>query len=69
MSLVEFRNMENKAQNKSNPKAKQDLKLSFRKLAAARGKFAASGQPTVTPHNQPSTTIAVKVCTTKPAFI
>ena len=35
MSLVEFRNMENKAQNKSNPKAKQDLKLSFRKLAAA----------------------------------
>jgi putative nucleotidyltransferase with HDIG domain len=52
MSLVEFRNMENKAQNKSNPKAKQDLKLSFRKLAATRGKLAASGRPTVTPSPQ-----------------
>ena len=52
MSLIEFRNMENKAQNKSKPKAKQDLKLSFRKLAAARGKLGAAGRPTVTPSPQ-----------------
>jgi HD-GYP domain-containing protein (c-di-GMP phosphodiesterase class II) len=37
MSLVEFRNM-NKAQKKSSLKAKQDLKLSFSKLAANRDK-------------------------------
>jgi len=36
MSQVEFRNMKNKAQKKSSPKPKQDLKLSFRKLAANR---------------------------------
>ncbi len=54
MSLVEFRNMDNKAQNKSNPKAKQDLKLSFSKLAAARGKLAAASRPTVTAPPQPT---------------
>jgi HD-GYP domain-containing protein (c-di-GMP phosphodiesterase class II) len=47
MSLVEFRNMENKAQHKSSPKAKQDTKLSFRKLAAARDKLSAAGRPAV----------------------
>ena len=47
MSLVEFHNMENKAQNKNSPKAKQDLKLSFRKLAAARDKLPAEVRPTV----------------------
>jgi HD-GYP domain-containing protein (c-di-GMP phosphodiesterase class II) len=36
MSLVEFRNMKNKAQKISNSKPKKDLKLSFRKLAANR---------------------------------
>jgi HD-GYP domain-containing protein (c-di-GMP phosphodiesterase class II) len=41
--------MEKKAQDKSHPKAKQDLKLSFRKLAAATGKRTAAGGPTVNP--------------------
>jgi HD-GYP domain-containing protein (c-di-GMP phosphodiesterase class II) len=36
MSLADFRNMKNKAQKKSSPKPKQNLKLSFRKLAANR---------------------------------
>ena len=38
MSLVEFRNMNKKAQKRSSPKTKQDLNLSFRKLAANREK-------------------------------
>ena len=45
MGLLEFRNMEEKAQNKSSPKAKQDLKLSFRKLAAKRDKQILPVQP------------------------
>jgi len=36
MSLVEFHNMKNKAQKKNSPNSKQELKLSFRKLAANR---------------------------------
>lgn len=47
MSLVEFRYMENEIQNKSSPKDKQELKLSFRKLAANRDKQVLSGQPTL----------------------
>lgn len=47
MSLLEFRNMKNKDQNKSSPKAKQDLKLSFRKLAANRDKQALPGKPAI----------------------
>jgi putative nucleotidyltransferase with HDIG domain len=44
MSLMEFRNMENKARIKSRPQAKQDMKLSFTKLAAARDKSALPGK-------------------------
>ena len=43
MSQAEFRNMENKARIKSRPQAKQNMKLSFSKLAAARDKSALSG--------------------------
>ena len=49
MSQVEFRNMKNKAQKKSSPKPKQELKLSFRKLAANRDMQSLSvpGKPAV----------------------
>jgi len=47
MSLVDFRNMENKAPKKSSSKAKQELKLSFSKLAANRDKQARPGQPAI----------------------
>ena len=55
MSLLELPNMENKAQNKSNPKARQDLKLSFSKLAAATGsRPAAAGRPAVRTSPKPA---------------
>ena len=44
MSLVEFRNLENKTQNKSSPKTKQGFKLSFSKLAANRDKQVLLGE-------------------------
>jgi HD-GYP domain-containing protein (c-di-GMP phosphodiesterase class II) len=47
MRLVEFRKMENDVQNISNTNAKQSLKLSFRKLAAATGKSAAAVRSSV----------------------
>lgn len=40
MSLVKFRNLNSKTQKKGSPKAKQDLKLSFRKLAATQDSHA-----------------------------
>ena len=45
--MLEFRNMEDKALKKDSPKAKQNLKLSFSKLAADRDKQALSGKPEV----------------------
>jgi len=45
MSLVEFRNMNNNSGKKSSSKAKQDMKLSFRELAAKQDKHALPGQP------------------------
>jgi HD-GYP domain-containing protein (c-di-GMP phosphodiesterase class II) len=49
MGLVEYSNMKNEVQNNSSPQAKQDLKLSFRKLsfrepAAKRDEQALSGK-------------------------
>ena len=52
MSLVEFRKMENDARNISNTKAKQSLKLSFRKLAAATDKSAAAAGPKAGPSSK-----------------
>ncbi len=43
MSLIKFRNMTNRPQKKSSPKPKQDLKLSFRKLAAMQDKQSIAG--------------------------
>ncbi len=43
MSQAEFRNMENKARIERRPQAKQNMKLSFSKLAAAREKSALPG--------------------------
>ena len=54
MSQVEIRSMKDDAQNKSNPKAKQDLKLSFRKLAAGQGKLAAAHHPKANSLPQPA---------------
>jgi len=47
MNLLEHRNMKNKAQKKNSPKAKPDLKLSFSKLAANRGKQVMPGIPAI----------------------
>ncbi len=47
MSLVKFRNLTSETQKKSSPKAKEDLKLSFRKLAATRDSYANSQSPEV----------------------
>jgi len=44
MSLLDFQDMKNKVQNKSNSKAQQNMKLSFRKLAANQGRQALSGE-------------------------
>ena len=47
MSLVKFRNLTSETQNKSSPKSNQDLKLSFRKLAAKRDSHAITDSPAV----------------------
>jgi len=47
MSLVEFRNLKNRAQKNGSSKAKQDLKLSFSKLAANRDQQALHGEPAI----------------------
>ncbi|UCD80351.1 MAG: HD domain-containing protein [Desulfobacterales bacterium] len=46
--------MENKAQKLNSPKAKQDLKLSFRKLAAAQDKLSPAGRPAVKTSHSPN---------------
>jgi HD-GYP domain-containing protein (c-di-GMP phosphodiesterase class II) len=45
MSLVKFHNMTNETRKKGSSKAKQDLKLSFRKLAATRDKRTVTESP------------------------
>ena len=45
MSLATFSDVRNKARGKSSPKAKQDLKLSFTKLAASRDHQTLPGIP------------------------
>ena len=52
MSLVEFRNMKNKARKNSSSKAKQNLKLSFSKLAANRDQQALHGKPAIKTESQ-----------------
>jgi putative nucleotidyltransferase with HDIG domain len=47
MSLVTISNTRNKAREKSSPKAKQDLKLSFTKLATSRDHQALPGIPAI----------------------
>jgi HD-GYP domain-containing protein (c-di-GMP phosphodiesterase class II) len=47
MSLVKFRNLTSETQKKSSPKSNQDLKLSFRKLAAKRDSHAITYSPAV----------------------
>ena len=47
MSLVKFRNLTSETQKKSSPKSNQDLKLSFRKLAAKRDSHAIGDIPVV----------------------
>ncbi len=47
MSLVEFRNLKNRAQKNGSSQAKQDLKLSFSKLAANRDQQALHGEPAI----------------------
>ena len=45
MSRLELRNLENKSLKKNSPKAAQNLRLSFSKLAADREKQALQGKP------------------------
>jgi HD-GYP domain-containing protein (c-di-GMP phosphodiesterase class II) len=47
MSLVKFRNLTSETQKKSSPNGNQDLKLSFRKLAAKRDGHAFTDSPMV----------------------
>ena len=47
MSLVKFRNLTSETQKKSSPKSNQDLKLSFRELAAKRDSHAIGDIPVV----------------------
>ena len=47
MSLVKFRNLTSETQKKSNPKSTQDLKLSFRKLAAKQDSHAITDSPAI----------------------
>jgi putative nucleotidyltransferase with HDIG domain len=48
MSLVKFRNLNSETQKKGSPKAQQDLKLSFSKLAATQGSSVVSRRTGVT---------------------
>lgn len=47
MSLVKFRNLTSETQKKNSPKSNQDLKLSFRKLAAKRDSHVIIDRPMV----------------------
>jgi len=53
MNILEFRDMKDKVQNKNSLKTRQNLKLSFSKLAASCGQQALSAKPVVktAPHD------------------